>query len=355
MSKHFTRRRWLACATMMSLPPLNANLAPAQESRASVRIATSMLPVPSRAVRLQSNGKEQAVVTAIAADPMGKYVLAAGDDHLIRAIDVNSLKVIKTLQGHRDLVRTMAFNREGTRLVSAGNDGQLIVWDREEGFAIRQRMQGTPALACVRFSPNSNEMAAVGFDNEVFVIGRRNESSPVFTCDCRDLRAVAYRDDNRLLAVAGRSGDLHLFDRQSGQMVSDHPLHRGRIHDVSFHRQSNDVISVAEDGHLTVFDTRERKLKHRVKVSPGKLFSTAVLNSRLVAVAGSDNDIRIVNTDQGKVVRTLQGHAGTVSTLKADGGYLFSGSYDATLRRWSVGDIDLAEERIAESDPSLDR
>ncbi|MFK8111772.1 MAG: WD40 repeat domain-containing protein [Rubripirellula sp.] len=315
-----------------------------------------MLPIPSRSIRLKGRAPSQAVVvTAIAADPRGDLVVAAGNDHLIRVLKASNLSTVQTLEGHRDLIRTLAFDPDGSRLVSAGNDGQLILWDRDNSFEVRQKMQGTPALACVRFSPKLTEMAAVGFDNEVFVIGRRDQQVPTFECDCRDLRAVAYRDDNRILAVGGRSGDLHLFDTQSGRMLSDHALHRGRIHDAIFHDQSNNVISVSEDGSVSVFDTQQLRLKHRIDVTTGKLFSVAVINSRMVAVAGSDNDIRIVNTDDGRVVRTLEGHTGSVPTLKASSGFLFSGSYDATLRRWAMGDIDSSQERIAEKDPSIDR
>jgi hypothetical protein len=55
------------------------------------------------------------------------------------------------------------------------------------------------------------------------------------------------------------------------------------------------------------------------------------------------------------VVQKLEGHTGSVSTLAASGGLLFSGSYDATLRRWSIGDIQASSQRIAEGDPRIDR
>jgi WD40 repeat protein len=138
-------------------------------------------------------------------------------------------------------------------------------------------------------------------------------------------------------------------------LVSDHPLHKGRIHDIAFHRQSNHAICVSEDGEVTVYDTENRRLIHRISVTTGKLFSVAILDSQLVAVAGSDNVIRVVNTDDGSVVRELRGHTGSVSTLAAARGFLFSGSYDATLRRWTIGDIDAQEQRIAEGDPRIDR
>ncbi len=279
---------------------------------------------------------------------------AAGDDHAIRILRTSNLTTVTTLRGHRDLIRTLAFDPSGGKLVSAGNDGQITLWNRDESFRVLQRMNGTPALACVRFSPDGTEMAAVGFDNEIYLIGRRDHENPIFQCDCKDLRAVAYRDDNRILAVAGRSGNLHLFEPRQG-LISEHNLHGGRIHGVAFHQQANTAVCVSEDGSISVFDTETRKLIHRTPVTTGKLFAVAVLNSQLVAVAGSDNVIRVVNTDDGSVVQKLEGHTGSVSTLAASGGLLFSGSYDATLRRWSIGDIQASSQRIAEGDPRIDR
>ena len=314
-------------------------------------------PVKCRAVRLQPTTAEldRTVVTAVATDPGGEYVAVAGDDHAIRILNSESMRVVQTLRGHRDLIRTVTFDPAGKRLVSAGNDGQLIIWNAADAFRMIQRMTDAPALACVRFSPDGSEMAAVGFDNAVYILGAKNRKRPVFRCDCRDLRCVAYRDDNKVLAVAGRSGDLHLFDPVTCELISEHTLHRGRVHSMSFHRDSNVVVTVGEDGQLVVFDTERRNELRRIKVSSGKLFSVAVIDSQHVAVAGADNTVRIVNTDDGTVTQNLSGHRGSIPTLCASGGSLFSGGFDATLRRWSLGGIDNHRERIAESELRIDR
>lgn len=347
-----SRRCWLLSAGMASLSLSRANADPPQPGDAP-RIAASSLPIPTRSIQLDR--ETRTVVTAIAADPRGEFVAAAGDDYIIRVLRTSDLGTAFTVRGHRDLIRTLAFDPQGSRLVSAGNDGQLILWNRDQSFRSLQRMQGTPALSCVRFSPDGAEMAAVGFDNEVFIIGPHNRQNPVFQCDCTDLRAVAYRDDNRVLAVAGRSGDLHLFDPVSGRLLSDHALHRGRIHGVTFHRQSNAAVCVAEDGSVSVFDTEHKQLRQRIHVTTGKLFAATILNSQLIAVAGSDNLIRIVNTDDGSVIRNLEGHSGSVSTLTFIDGALFSGSYDTTLRRWSIGEVLSSGQRIAEVESSIER
>jgi WD40 repeat protein len=353
MSITISRRRWLLSAAAGTVALSRAAAEP-PSTRLGHRIASSSLPIPARTIELSSPGESRTVVTSIAADPRGELVAAAGDDHTIRILRTTDLTTVRTLQGHRDVIRTVAFDRAGSSLVSAGNDGQLIVWNRDQSFRIHQRMRGTPALARVRYSPDGNQMAAVGFDNQVFIIGRADREQPVMRCNCKDLRAVAYRDDSQLLAVAGRSGDLHLFDPQSGQLLGQHSIHRSRIHDVAFHKQSNVVVSVAEDGDVVLFDTVQGKPLRRIHVTTGKLFTLAILDAQLIAVAGSDNLIRIVNTDDGTVIRKLNGHAGSVVSLASIGGLLFSGGYDASLRRWLI-DVESSQQRIAEGDLNFER
>ncbi len=376
MSIGISRRRWLesVVATTLCLSPavaqppidrpptdpLAADTGTGDAllaDQAAVRTA-SKIPIASRTVRLRGIGKNSAeaiVVTAIAADPRSELLAVAGDDHAIRIMSASTLGVIRTVQGHRDVIRSLSFDADGSKLVSAGNDGQVILWDRENSFRVIQRTQSRPALACVCFSTSGSTLAAVGFDNDVYVIGLHGEQRTGFQCDSTDLRAAAYRGDDRVLAVGGRSGALQLFDTSNGQRVGNMKLHQGRIHGIAFHHDSRTAVCVGDDGQVSVVDTKEGKLLHRINVTTGKLYAVAVLDNRHVAVAGSDNVIRVVNTADGTINRRLEGHQGTVATLAASGGMLFSGGYDATLRRWSIGESTQDRQRIAEGDPRIDR
>lgn len=353
MEYEISRRRWLA-----TIGATVATLSPALAQRPSSTAKMTSTKVQARTVQLKaSNGVSDIgiVVTAIAAHPKGELLAVAGDDHLIRIMQASTLKVVHELPGHRDLVRTLAFDPAGETLASAGNDGQLLLWSCDDSFRVAQRMAGTPALARVRFSPDGSELAAVGFKSNVYLMGKRKRLTPTLQCGCNDLRAIAFRSDHAVLAVAGRSGDLHLFDPQSGQPLHHEPIHDSRIHDVVFHHDSNVAISVAEDGHVAFFDTQNRKLIRKVSVTTGKLFAVSVIDSQRVAVAGSDNLIRIVNTDSGLIEHKLEGHSGSVAALAVSGGMLFSGGFDATLRRWSIGELVQSRQRIAEVDPGIDR
>jgi len=364
------RTRLLACTMLFGAASFygGGSALMAQSSTKSVRkqapvpaqtaeLSSNRTPIACRVIRLlpMSAELDGTVVTAIATDRQGDWVAVAGDDRVIRILRVETMTLHSRLEGHRDLIRTIEFCPDGKKLVSAGNDGQLIIWDAENSFQILQRMTGTPAIACARFSPDGSEIAAAGFNNRVFIIGPQGQSRPTLRCDCSDLRCLAYRDDNQLIVVAGRSGVLHLFDPATGNLLDEQSLHRGRIHCVRFHRQSNTLVSVGEDGEAVMFDTENRVVLGRVKVCSGKLFAIAVLDSQHVAVAGADNMIRIINTDDAMVIQKLPGHVGSIASLCASGGWLFSGGFDTTFRRWSLGRELFEQQRIAESELRLDR
>lgn len=303
----------------------------------------------------------QVVVTAMAADPKGEFLAVAGDDHIIRILKADEMRIVHTLgdggtkkdgkPGHFDWIRTLAFDSDGSRLVSAGNDGQLILWKRNRDFAIMQEIDSAPALACVSFSPSGKQMAAVGFDSRVFLIGSTPNQMPGLSCDCIDLRCCCYRGDGAALAVAGRDGYLHLFDPVTGKLNHEESIHDGRIRDMKFMPASNILVSVSEDGEVVRYDTERRQVLSRRTITSGRLFAVAIIDSNTIAAAGSDDEIYLVSTDQVDldlaVIGTLRGHVGSVATLVMSNGVLISGGFDSTIRRWQIPLLTEPQDKIA--------
>ena len=358
MSSSFSRRQCLVSTGLLAIAasPLRSSADDSVDDKIASRsvIGKPVIgkPVTCRTIPLGQAGFRR-VVTAIAADPRGEFLAAAGDDCKIRILRTSDLKVVRTLVEHDDIVRTLDFDRTGKQLVSAGNDGRLILWNRDTSFRFIREVAGSPALAEVTFAPDGRGLAAVGFESEVFLLGNGEGERFSLKCACQDLRAVRYRDDSAVLAVAGRCGTLHLFDSDTNE-CAEHRLHAGRIRDIVFLPSRSIAVCVAEDGFVSVFDTSGVQPPRRFRVTTGKLFAVTVLNSDLIAVAGSDNVIRVIDWQKGQIVRRLEGHTGSVIALDSQSGLLFSGSYDATLRRWSIDDIVAGRQRIAGTGPRVD-
>lgn len=305
---------------------------------------------PSRTTRLAPYGGQRfaPVITAMAIDPQGEFLAVGGDDHSIRLLRQDDMSEVAVLQGHADWVRSLDFRSDGKLLASSANDGRLLLWKRGEPWSELQAIEGGPALFRVRFAPLGGIIGAVGFDPQLFLIGPGTTERPPLECGCNDMRALAFSDDNRLVGAAGRSGELHLFDPTSGELVGGYALHRARVRDMVFLEGTNTLVTVGEDGAAVVFDGLRREVIQKVRIPGCKLFAVAQLDSRCVALGGADNKIRLVDVTRGVVINELTGHTGSVGVLNANRQFLFSGSYDATVRRWDLDTI-LAAPKVAET------
>jgi len=291
------------------------------------------------------------VITAMAMDPLGQVLAVAGDDCSIRLLNVADLSERERLMGHRDLVRTLAFRPDGQVLASAGNDGRLTLWDRAQNWTIARQIDQLPTLFSVRFSPDGKQLAAVGFDTQLMLFD--DSERPKLHCQCSDLRGLSYTSSGDRLAVVGRSGKLHLFDPRSGQEIGEFAIHTSRVRDIVFLPGTRWFATVGEDGAATLFDLDEYRVRKQVDFLPCKLFTVAAIDKSMIAVAGSDNRIRILNVVSGEVTQHLDVHQGSINSLIYADGYLYSGGFDARVCKTRISGGQ--DERLAEREKPTGR
>ncbi len=335
-----SRRRWLLVSSLLAASSRSAGWTTASEL--SIPQAYRLLPLNPH--------RQPPVVTAMAIDPRGEVLAVAGDDASIRILDAGDLREYDRLVAHRDLVRTLTFRCDSNILASGGNDGSLVLWDRNANWAVTRRLDDLPTLFCVRFSPDGKQLAAVGFDSDLMLFG--SSSQPQLHCQCSDLRGVAYDAAGGRLAVSGRSGTLYLYDTRDARPLGEFPIHTSRVRDLVFLPGTELAATVAEDGAATIFDLNQHRVVKRIDLLPCKLFTMAAIDRTQIAVAGSDNRIRIVDCASGEIIDHLDGHQGSISSLVFCNGWLYSGGFDATVRKWNVSRR--AGERVAEKEPAED-
>jgi WD40 repeat protein len=213
-------------------------------------------------------------IRSVAFSPDGKRALSASDDWTVRLWDLESGKEIRILQGHTSRVWSVAFSRDGHKAVSASWDQSVRLWDVDTGKELR------------RFEPKPS-------------------AGPMYS-------AVFSPDGRSILAGGGTNNipenSLHLFEVETGKEVRRFRGHREGIHAVAF----------SPDG------------------------KRAASCSGVLAPVGYrrpiDCSVRIWNVEDGKQLQDLEGHIGPVWSVafSADGRFLLSTSEDMTVRLWDV-------------------
>ena len=118
-----------------------------------------------RAIQSPADGARQypAVITAVALHPQGKYVAAAGDDHVIRIWTMEDGTLAFRLEGHTDWIRALAFSPDGKSLVSSGNDRRVLLWDMETGKLAKPLARHDHAVGVVAINNQGTWVGTAGF------------------------------------------------------------------------------------------------------------------------------------------------------------------------------------------------
>jgi WD40 repeat protein len=300
----------------------------------SVMRAVSRVERPSISLATRSP-----VVSAIAISPDGDLLATAGDDHCVRLWDAQDGRLLHVLRGHRDWVRTVAFTPDGGLLVSAGDDRVPHVWQTRDGRLVGQLTPATAAIYSLTISPDGKSVATAGFSRQIEIHNlASSEVSKVVRTDCHELRCLVYSPDGRQLLAGGRPGKLVICDVERGQVIASHPTSLRRIRAVAW-SSGGSRIAVAGDGMAIEIWSTANWQCHRQWASPsGSIRAITFCAEDIVAAGGTDNRIRIWNTDVEGKPRSLNGHLGSINALAFDlaSGRLVSGGYDTRIRVWNI-------------------
>jgi WD40 repeat protein len=266
-------------------------------------------------------------------------------------------------------INTLAYNNDGSRLLTGAADGAIRVWDVKARQPIKDLDKLYPPLIprdpariqSVAFSADGSMIAAAGNDSVVRLWDARTfrpldaEIAHGFNRNGKDLQyqvwSVAFSPDGHHLATGSGYGvgrtDLNLLQlwdvdgfgndplRRDGDPIVDHQ--GWNIYGVAFDSTGGRVASSSYDGTVHVFDVRSRRRLALMISDHNPVYTVAFAHKHpWMATASSDGNIRLWDTDTYEPIGTpLTGHSGRVAvTFDADDQRILSGAEDGDIHLW---------------------
>ena len=103
-------------------------------------------------------------IQGITFDPSGRYLAFGNLNGIIEIWDTHTGKKFKELKGHlSNLVSSVQFSQDGSRILSAGRDETIRVWDWALGQELIALQMGY-RLSDAQFSPNELYICTTGYE-----------------------------------------------------------------------------------------------------------------------------------------------------------------------------------------------
>jgi periodic tryptophan protein 2 len=155
------------------------------------------------------------------------------------------------------------------------------------------------------------------------------------------MNAITYTPDSQQIITTADDGKIKVWDVQSGFCVVTFTEHSSAVTACEFAKRGRVLFTASLDGSVRAWDMI-RYRNFRTFTAPSRLsFSCLAIDpSGEVVCAGSIDsfEIYIWSVQTGQLLDQLSGHEGPISTLAfaPNGSALVSGSWDHTVRIWSI-------------------
>ena len=175
-----------------------------------------------------------------------------------------SLRTKRTLKGHLAKIYAMHWSTDRRHLVSASQDGKLIIWDAYTTNKVHAiPLRSSWVMTCA-YSPSGNYVACGGLDNICSIYNLSTREGP--TRVARELSGHSgylsccrFINDRRILTS---SGDMTcvLWDVDTGSKIHDFADHLGDVMSLSINPiDHNMFVSGACDAFAKIWDIRQQK------------------------------------------------------------------------------------------------
>ncbi|CAG08067.1 unnamed protein product [Tetraodon nigroviridis] len=288
------------------------------------------------------------------------------------------MRTRRTLRGHLAKIYAMHWGSDSRLLVSASQDGKLIIWDSYT----TNKMHAIPlrsswVMTCA-YAPSGNYVACGGLDNICSIYSLKTREGNVRVTrelpghtgrhrfrgaeeDQRTdtgakgyLSCCRFLDDNQILTSSGDT-TCALWDIETGQQATAFTGHTGDVMSLSLSPDYKTFVSGACDATSKLWDIRDGMCRQSFTGHVSDINAVAAVmyshdniicgitsvafskSGRLLLAGYDDFNCNVWDTLKGERAGVLAGHDNRVSCLGVtkDGMAVATGSWDSFLRIWN--------------------
>ncbi|CAG9323620.1 unnamed protein product [Blepharisma stoltei] len=278
-------------------------------------------------------------ITSISLSYDRKYMAYTDASKSIKIQNIEKNINVFKLKGHQAIVMHVIFSKISYFLVSLYVDNIVIIWDTINQYPLSE-IEIKDQVSALDLSFENNFIGAGLLNGNIKVINTKNLLDSFYLKHKGAITCIKFSPCEKFIAFASSDRKLNLWRINKKKFVIFDKKCIREVSYICFAKSRNYLVSAHINGDIIFWNINNQQQVMKVETNGGIIISMTLSPCENYLVAGYyDGFVRVLGTLQGKIIKSLQYHHRSVSSVEfinIEKLLIGSAGLDATINFWII-------------------
>ncbi|MDH4212353.1 MAG: WD40 repeat domain-containing protein [Candidatus Thorarchaeota archaeon] len=236
----------------------------------------------------------------------------------------------------------LSIDSKGRYVVCGNTDANIFVVDTKSG-KIKNTITGHEgAISATLFIGDRNKILSCSWDNTTRLWESKGAEEPTILKHGSEVKSLTTTPDQGKGAAGSRDGEVKVFSLNTLKSMRNLQAHGTDITGLAFIKEGSKLVTSSLDGECKIWDMSSYEVEFQLSRIKENIRAIATnIDGSKLALGLRSGKILLIDIENPTKMKELVGHSDIISSLSIDstGERLASGSWDRTLRIWSLNSL----------------
>jgi WD40 repeat protein len=245
-------------------------------------------------------------------------------------------------------ITSVAWSHDGSRIATGNFKGEVCLWDALTLKKLRTLYWHNDPIRPIIWSPDDRKLISASPDYSIIVWDGSTGEKLHFLNNNAEVYGMSLSSDGRTLVTCGQSLYIKYWDITIGELLNEQlSVHTRYLSDIAFSPDDKSIATTSDDHTMNIWDKESGIVKKNIRCDFSSIAFQWFQDNKRIAYGGASGDlnignINIIDIETENLLQTIKGQKRRIWDLKltSKNDKLISCSDDNTFRIWQIDDFE---------------